>query len=274
MNSGNPISMMDLIPVPQEIKDELADLNGIRLDRQREAYRSLIEKHTPREIIKRRPIRGGKEADYVPAWWFVDQANALFGHLWSFEVIEQYVGKEQVWVKGQVRVTLPGEEYTEFTPEGNTRNYKRDPITIVKTQYGGSDISKSKDGKIIDIGDTMKTAATDSMKKCLTLLGIAADVYGDRETLEFQRKTEKAQKDLDKKLAIAHKIGSEIGWSSERVDQLVKDRLGKDLSELEADDGIEILRIMRAAVKEAEQDASESTEEQEGQSGGYQPLQE
>lgn len=188
-------------------------------------------------------------ADYVPAWWFVEQANALFGHLWSFEVVDQFIGDNQVWVQGKVTITIPGEDVVETFPDGSQRAYKRPSITIIKTQFGGHDIAK-KDGKVLDIGDTLKSAATDSMKKCLTLIGIAADVYGDREMLELERKQEDNAEEIGQKLRIAYKEGEAMGWDEEQVNARIQLDLGKNISELEGEDGLEIIRIMRAAKKE------------------------
>ena len=53
--------------------------------------------------------------------------------------------------------------------------------TISKTQFGRADIKMLKAGGMVDFGNDLKAAATDSLKKCASLLGIASDVYGKQE---------------------------------------------------------------------------------------------
>jgi len=179
-----------------------------------EALRNLYTGTTPREVIFQRPIRGGAQVDYVPGWWFVEQLNALFGHLWDFEVLEQFIGEKQIWVKGRITAKGPG------------------GVTVSKTAFGGSDIKKYGDksdkvGQVIDIGDDLKSAATDAMKKAATLLGIASDIYGKREVLE-QTSPQRAQ------LETLYKIGKTKNMSREEVDAFAEKEAGKSVDELEA----------------------------------------
>ena len=51
---------------------------------------------------------------------------------------------------------------------------------ITKSQFGKSKITRSKaDRSIVSIGDDLKAAATDSLKKCATLFGIGLHLYLD-----------------------------------------------------------------------------------------------
>jgi len=250
MNTGELISLENLIPVPQEIKDEVENLEQIQRDRQRTAYEALVTRYTPRDVIEQREGRGGKTLDYIKAWWFIEQANALFGHFWSFEVTDQYVGDHQVWVRGKVTITIPGEDFEDIFPDGTRRVHRRETMTITKVQFGGHDLAK-KDGRVISVGDTLKAAATDSMKKCLSLVGIAADVYGDRETLEEERKQEEHSQEVLQRLAATYNMGKEMGWSQEEVEARLRLDLGKDLEDMTPEDGLEALRIMNRAKKEA-----------------------
>lgn len=122
-----------------------------------------INQPTPKAEIKHRQARGGLVVRYVTATYITKRLNELFGHLWDFEILEQQVGNDQVWVKGQLKIWL--------SPT----------FAITKTAFGGSDIKKYSDGRIIDIADDLKSASSDSMKKASSLLGIASDVYGKVE---------------------------------------------------------------------------------------------
>ncbi len=55
-------------------------------------------------------------------------------------------------------------------------------VVISKEQFGGKKVTKSKsDGSYLDLAADMKSSATDCLKKCATLLGVALDLYGTDE---------------------------------------------------------------------------------------------
>ena len=59
-----------------------------------------------------------------------------------------------------------------------TLTVRMDGRAITKTQYGCQPIEMKRDGTApVSIGDAYKGAATDAMKKCASLLGIALDLY-------------------------------------------------------------------------------------------------
>lgn len=85
--------------------------------------------------------------------------NQAFGWDWDFRVIEQQIGRKQAWVRGELTVR----------PQGRV---------ITKSQYGGADIKFNRTtGEAISIADDLKAAASDCLKKCASLLGVAGDVY-------------------------------------------------------------------------------------------------
>jgi hypothetical protein len=120
---------------------------------------NLIGATTPKDKIKQRPGRGGKTFDYVETGYIVNLLNTTFNGLWDFEIDEQEVGQTQVWVKGKLTVWI--------NPE----------LKITKTQFGGSDIKKTQEGKPVDVADDLKSASSDCLKKCASLLGFASDIY-------------------------------------------------------------------------------------------------
>ena len=119
---------------------------------------NLIGAKTPADKIKTRPGRGGQVFEYVETGYIVELLNTTFNGMWDFEIESEQVGKSQVWVRGKLTVWV--------APE----------IKITKTQYGGSDIKKSGEN-IIDIADDLKSASSDCLKKCASLLGFASDIY-------------------------------------------------------------------------------------------------
>src|SRR4030042_139593 len=205
--------------LPLDLSAKQEELEAIQDAKSEEALGFLVRGKTPEDVIFERPARGGKNVPFVPGWWFIEQLNALFGWNWDFEVLDQKVEGDQVWVKG--KLTIHG----------------RGGAEISKTQFGGSDVKKyaqdqqtksgmiaHKRGEVIDLGDDLKAAATDALKKCATLLGIARDVYGKREKLEegaADREQLKAYKSLPAKAGVD-------------PDKYARDKYGKGPEELEA----------------------------------------
>ena len=70
---------------------------------------------------------------------------------------------------------------------------------IIKMQFGRADIKFKKDTKEpMDLGNDLKAATTDALKKCASELGIAGDIYGTNEFKEIQVISESEQSDIEK----------------------------------------------------------------------------
>lgn len=123
------------------------------------AQLAFITQKTPPQFIKRRPGPSGTVLDYVEIGYVVNILNQAFGWDWDFRIMEEQIGNKQVWVRGELTVR----------PQGRA---------ITKAQYGGSDIKFNRaTGESVSIADDLKAAASDCLKKCASLLGIAGDVY-------------------------------------------------------------------------------------------------
>lgn len=95
---------------------------------------------------------------YVEVGYVINILNQAFGWDWDFRIIDQQVGKRQVWVRGELTVRI--------------REH-----AIIKGQFGGADIKFNRNGDPISIADDLKAAASDALKKCASMLGVAGDVY-------------------------------------------------------------------------------------------------
>jgi hypothetical protein len=126
-----------------------------------EAQQSLLIATTPKQYVKQRKARGNQIVDYVEVGYVIRQLNLLFGHLWDFEILEDKILGDEVIVKGKLSVKSRDSQ-----------------VVITKMQYGSSEVKRLKESKQpISIGDDLKAAASDSLKKCASLVGIALDVY-------------------------------------------------------------------------------------------------
>lgn len=131
-----------------------------------EAQLSFITQKTPKQFIKTRPGPGGIPLSYVEVGYVISMLNQVFGWDWDFRILDQQIGKKQVWARGELVIRAKGH-------------------TITKGQYGGADIKTSRStGEPISVADDLKAAASDCLKKCASMLGIAGDVYW--KELEFQ----------------------------------------------------------------------------------------
>ena len=129
---------------------------------------SLVQ-DTPPINIKQRAGRGGKQFRYVTGSYVQKVLNQVFGWMWSFEVKDHGNSPDgsSVWALGKLTILDP---------------VTRTPM-MIKEQFGSSEYKKEKGtGKEVDYADDLKAASTDALKKCSSLLGIAADVYADEDT--------------------------------------------------------------------------------------------
>ena len=126
----------------------------------------LLQKTHTRYTYKRK-AKGGGQWTYVSVGYIEKVLNIVFGWDWSFQIVEvfKYLDARQIVVHGRLTVAFPNGK------------------TVTKDQFGRCDIKFYRDPKKgpLDIGNDMKGAASDALKKCASLLGIAADIYHPRE---------------------------------------------------------------------------------------------
>lgn len=135
--------------------------------------REILEKKFSKKEVKSRPGPGGRTILYVDTASIIRRLNEAFDGDWSFEIKEKHIDAQSgyVWVLG--RLTCG---------------------SVVKEQFGFKAIACNPDGTFIDLGDDLKAAASDALKKCATLLGVGLYLYegeegGEAET--FRPATEK-----------------------------------------------------------------------------------
>lgn len=150
---------------------ETNSLNAKQLD--------TLLKRTPAKYIKQRPAKGGGTWDYVTGGYVKKCLNLMFGWDWDFEIVDEkiMIESKEVVVKGRMTCRTNGR-------------------TIVKMQYGNKDIIFKRGSDIpLSIGNDMKAAATDALKKCAAEIGIAADIYNKEDFREVRVQTEEVSLD-------------------------------------------------------------------------------
>jgi len=125
--------------------------------------RELLENPFPKEQIKQRIGTYGTVLDYVEGHTVIQRLNEAFDAKWSFEILRCKILEKEDEVVVLGRLSAEG---------------------VVKCQFGSSRITRAKDsGEIISLADDLKAAATDSLKKCATMLGVGLHLYNGDKSL-------------------------------------------------------------------------------------------
>ena len=119
--------------------------------------RELLEKPFAPAQIRQRKGRNGM-LDYVEGHSVIARLNEALDGAWSFEVTHHEVREDEVVVLGKL------------SAEG-----------IAKMQFGVSQLTREKGGgALVSLGDDLKAAATDALKKCATFLGVGLHLYAEK----------------------------------------------------------------------------------------------
>lgn len=135
------------------------DLVAVKENALNDQQLRVLMGHTPKKHIKSRPAKGGGTWQYVTGNYVQKTLNMMFGWDWDFEIVDERITTNEAIVKGRLTCRVNGRQ-------------------IVKTQYGNKDIMCKRGTEIpLSLGNDLKAAATDALKKCAAQIGLAADVY-------------------------------------------------------------------------------------------------
>jgi Rad52/22 family double-strand break repair protein len=119
--------------------------------------RALLEKPFEPAQIRQRKGRNGV-LDYVEGHSVIARLNAALDCAWSFEITHHEIREDEVLVIGRLAA------------EG-----------VTKMAFGTSQVTREKGtGQVVSLGDDLKAAATDALKKCATFLGVGLHLYADK----------------------------------------------------------------------------------------------
>ena len=131
----------------------------------------ILGREFPEECVKKRRIMKSngdiKMLDYIPGDKVIQRLNDVFKLNWSFEVADKHIDVEarQIAVLGRLTARV-----------GSSLK--------IAEQWGGTFVSVNYEGRIISLGDDLKIATTDAMKKCATQLGVALYLYDENDVSE------------------------------------------------------------------------------------------
>ena len=157
---------------------------------------SILSEPTDPRLIKQREQGGGRNKvtlSYVTGPVVIDQLNRAFNHLWSIEMVDQWVQpsvskEKKVWDEVNRRQIATG-EMDEQNPVAHVKvrltvlipNDDGTFTTIVKEAYG----CQSVIGGQSEQENIFKGAATDALKKAAQNLGIALDLARAQEAQAY-----------------------------------------------------------------------------------------
>ncbi|MDA2937090.1 RAD52 family DNA repair protein [Acidobacteria bacterium AH-259-A15] len=172
--------------------------------------RDLLEKPFTSEQIKQRQGMFGDILDYVEAADVIQRLNDALDGDWSFSVLEHKVYDDEVIVLGKLSTN-----------------------GVVKTQFGKSKITRSKkDQAMVSLGDDLKAAASDALKKCATLMGVSLHLYLDSAEEQPGRKTKSPKPSGDgritaRQLSAIFAIGKAQGMDNKTIKEHTKEVFNK-----------------------------------------------
>jgi hypothetical protein len=119
--------------------------------------RQLLEKPFEPAQIRQRKGRNGM-LDYVEGHSVIHRLNEALEGQWSFEIMQHEIREEEVLV------------LAKLTAEG-----------ITKMNFGVSQVTREREsGALVSLGDDLKAAGTDALKKCATFFGVGLHLYAEK----------------------------------------------------------------------------------------------
>jgi hypothetical protein len=117
--------------------------------------------------------KGGASLTYIPVSEVITRLNKVFGvDGWSSEIIS--CGRDEIdpdFIVAKTRLIV-------FFEKGG--------MPIIKDGVGGQKIKRTKAGEIVDLGDEMKGAVSDALKKAAQQLGVGLYLARDVEAIETE----------------------------------------------------------------------------------------
>jgi len=170
---------------------------------------SKLAKPFPNEVIKTRPTPGmSKPSSYVDGKTVIERLNSAGGN-WSFEICQIIFlpsPQEPSEVIVQGKITLH--------PETQASEGQLAEVPLVKGDVGNAAIKRKGNGSYVSIGNDVKGAVTDCLKRCARHLGVALELYEERAS--------------DEQLTELVEVGAMAGQSKEDIAAVCQRRFGKE----------------------------------------------
>ncbi len=188
------------------------------------------------ERIQQRKGRFGKMLDYVGSHYVIERLNQAMEGYWSFRIVEHLILEDEVIVLG------------ELSSHG-----------ITHQQFGSSSITRGKqDNQPVSIGDDLKGAASDCLKKCATQFGVGLHLYGleikpngngGKESANPQPEEEAEPEEQSHRVTNAQmskifQVAKQKGIPQNQLIKKIRNRFSKSLYALTTHEADELLTIL------------------------------
>jgi hypothetical protein len=172
--------------------------------------REVLCRPFAREEIKTRAGQRGRMLSYVDVSTVLQRLHDA-SDVVTFEVLRHEILEGEVVVVG--RLTADG---------------------VVNVDFGTAQITLDGDGRPLSVGDDLKSASSDCIKRCARLLGCPLDLNAQVERTAQAPPKPRAQAPApddrltSRQLAALQAACRRRGWSSNRLTALVEERFGKN----------------------------------------------
>jgi hypothetical protein len=132
----------------------------------------------PKEV-ERQLKKGGASLTYIPVSEVITRLNKVLGFDgWSYEIVKcERDALDPDFIVAHVRLTVYPANGEQF-------------LIVNKDGFGGQKIKRTKNGDIVDLGDEMKGAVSDALKKAAQALGVGLYLARSEEAMEIEAEAE------------------------------------------------------------------------------------
>ncbi|MCC6651683.1 MAG: hypothetical protein IT348_11095 [Candidatus Eisenbacteria bacterium] len=192
--------------------------------------KDLLTRPFRADQIKQRKGHHGQALKYIDVAAVIERLNEAFEHEWSFEVLQHEIQQGEVIVLGKLTAGV-----------------------VVKTAFGGSDITTDKVGDVLSVADDLKAASSDALKKCASMLGVALELYGGSKDRPPERESAPSaavrprplmpqERATSRQLAALHSAARRTGLEKRDLEVFLEERVGHAvLNELSRADASRII---------------------------------
>lgn len=137
--------------------------------------------------VEKQLKKGGASLTYIPVSEVITRLNRVLGvDMWSYHIVS--CARDTLdpdYVVAHVRLTAT------FVPTDNAP-----ALTVVKDGIGGQKIKRTKNGDIVDLGDEMKGAVSDALKKAAQHFGVGLYLARSEESMSLEYAQDTAEQPI------------------------------------------------------------------------------
>ena len=133
--------------------------------------------------VEKQLKKGGTSLTYIPISEVITRLNKVLGvDMWSYQIVMcERDALDPDYIVAHVRLSAT------FVPTDKAPN-----IVVTKDGIGGQKIKRTRNGDILDLGDEMKGAVSDALKKAAQHFGVGLYLARSEESKHLEHAEEQA----------------------------------------------------------------------------------